>query len=135
MQIGRVGSESATKTLRREAAVLAGQQRQLSAAGKKAGRATLVGRNVRLLVREDRAVGWTECCQTEGIRCSARAYHEGPHLGPEKITEGAVEPATPFIFAVRGYPTVVGGCQRRQYFGAGARGVVTQKTHGGELLF
>src|SRR5215471_17140162 len=135
MQIGRVGSESATKTLRREAAVLAGQQRQLSAAGKKAGRATLVGGNVRLLVREDRAVRWTECCQAEGVRGSAGAYHESPHLGPEKIAEGAIEPATPFIFAVRVYPTVIGGCQRRQYFGARARGVVTQKTHGAALLF
>src|SRR5215471_1546635 len=111
MQIGRVGGESGTKTLRREAAVLARQQHQLSAAGKKAGRATLVGRNVRLLVREDRAVGWTERCKTEGIRCSAGPYHEGPHFDPEEIAERAIEPAAPLIFAIRGHPTVVGGCQ------------------------
>ncbi len=130
VHVHAVRAERGGERRRRETAVLAGQQRELRAAGEEARGAALVHGDVRLVVGEDRPVRRAERGERQRVGRGAGGHGEGAHRGAEELAERAVEALRPLVVAVGARQPVVGGVERREELRTGAAGVVAEESQG-----
>ena len=121
--------ERTRKRCRRELAPLAGKADELETAAEEFRRPAFVGRDMRLLMADDRAPRGREMRKRKRIGRSPRPHQEHRHLAFEHFGETALDPLRPGIVAISEHRAFVGARKRRQNFRRDGSRVVAGKIH------
>jgi hypothetical protein len=130
----RIGVECSGERIRSELAVRACNGHDPRAAREELGRGAFIPHDVRLFVREHRAIRRTERRERQRIRRSAGGHGECGHFRAEESAEDRVEALRPLVVAVRFRMARIRFANCIEHFGTGSGRIVAVEAHAAAIM-